>query len=559
MSVPLGDAVFVLNIFNPIFAASYDGGADMLVNGGFETAGGGGADVFGTWVEDTDGGNLTLTRASTTPDPNSGSWYCEMYSVNATGVGNVYQDVTVVSGSYYRLSLYSRIGTIYADQQGKVGIYDNSNSEWIISKEPTGLFSSTEWQQGTHFFTAPPGCTSVRIYLYQSVISDTYVHYDDVKLEVLSPGELALVSQANDQINSYRHTISANVGFDEMVFTTSGDLRFLEEWMEDGLGRHIVVNESGGGVIWEGFVNQLEMRVGSFRMSIGPMTDIINRARVTFNELDYAGLSPVGGDQVNTQWYDDAISMGRYGVLEGILTGGDGRTEDMYALVQSLLPEIAWPPSESNFSMTGSSGDMEIAVTCKGYGHLLDKFYYSQQAVAGLQTINEKMKAILRRSPNNIFKFTDTSIEENAKEVGVFEDGQKTAMVLMKEMANMGGTPVWDPTTEDRRFIFGVYEDRLFLYESIVNDVTYITKLSDGRIEQVDGGFPEPWRVRPGVWLLVEDAFIGRLSRSLRPSEDPRLIFMESVQYSAPYGLSVRGGRASTFLQRIERLGIGGI
>jgi hypothetical protein len=559
MSFSPDGTTFSLNIFNPIFASSYDSGADLLTNGGFETAGGGGADVFGTWVENTDSGNLTLTQATATPDPNSGTYYCEMYSVNATGVGHVYQDVTVTAGSYYRLSLYSRLGTIYADQQGRIAVYDNSNTEWIISKEPTGLFSSTEWQQGTHFFTAPPGCSSVRIYLYQSVISDTYVHYDDVKLELLQPGELALVSQANDQINSYRHSISANVGFDEMTFTTSGDMRFLEDWMENGLGRHIVVNESGGGVIWEGFVDELDMRVGSFRMNIGPMLDIINRARVTFNELDYAGLSPVGGDQVVTQWYDDAVSMGRYGVLEGILTGGDGRTEDMYALVASLLPEIAWPPSESSFSISGSSGNLEISVTCKGYGHLLNKYYYSQQSVAGTQAIDAKMKAVLRGSPNNIFKFTDTSIEVNLKEVGVFEDGQKTAMTLFKEMANLGGTPVWDTSTEDRRFVFGVFEDRLFQYWSIKNDVVFTTRLMDGRIERVDGGFPDPWRVRPGVWLLVEDAFVGRLSRSVRPSEDPRLIFMESVQYSAPYGLSIKGGRASTFLQRLERLGIGGI
>lgn len=530
----------------------------MLSNGGFETAGSGPPE-FGSWSEDLDGGDLTLTRAQTTPDPNSGSWYCEMYSVNATGVGHIYQDVTVVAESYYRLSYYSRIGTIYANQQGRVGVYDNSNSEWIISKEPTGLFSSTEWQQGTHFFTAPEGCTSVRIYFYQSVISDTYVYYDDAKLEVLPPGELASVSQDNDQINSYRHSITANIGYDEMAFTTSGELSFLEEWMENGLGRHIVVNESGGGVIWEGFVNELDLRIGSFRMRIGPMTDIVNRARVAFNELDYAGLSPVGGDTVVTQWYDDALSMARYGVLEGILTGGEGRTEEMYALIDSLMPEIAWPPSESDFNLGGGGGGPEITVTCKGYGHLLDKYYYSQQAVAGTQTANEKIKAVLRRSPNNIFTFLDTSIETNLKEVAVFEDGQKTAMAIFKDIGNLGGTPVWDPSTEDRRFVFGVYQDRLFEYKSVKNTVTYITRLTDGRIELAGGGYPSPWTVRPGEWMRVEDIFIGRLTETVRPSDNPGLIFMESVQYTAPYGLSIKGGRASTFLQRLKRLGIGGI
>ena len=99
MSFSAGEAVFSLNIFNPIFASSYSGGDNLLSNGGFEDAGGGGADVFGSWTENTDGGNLTLTQATATPDPNSGTYYCEMYSVNATGVGHVYQDVSVVAGS----------------------------------------------------------------------------------------------------------------------------------------------------------------------------------------------------------------------------------------------------------------------------------------------------------------------------------------------------------------------------------------------------------------------------------------------------------------------------
>lgn len=532
----------------------------MLLNGGFEDAGAGGADVFANWTEFTDGGKLTLTQATATPAPNSGTYYCEMYSVSATGTGHVYQDVTVQEGTYYRLSYYSRIGTIYADQMGRVGVYDNSNSEWIISKEPTGLFSSLEWQQGTHFFTVPTGCTSIRIYLYQSVISDTYVYYDDVKLEVLPPGQLAFVAQNNDQINSYRHSTTVNVGYDEMSFTTSGDLAFLEEWMENGLGRHIVVNESGGGIIWEGFVNELNLNVGGFKMRIGPMTDIINRARITFNELDYAGLSPVGGDQVSTQWYDAPLSMARYGVLEGVLSGGDGRTEDMWALVDTLMPEISWPPSESSFSISTSAvAGPDLTVKCKGYGHLLNKYYYSQQAVAGTQEIPEKIKAVLRRSPNDIFQFSDTSIERNLMEVAVFEEGQKTAMTIFKEIANMGGTPVWDTTQEDVRYVFGVYDQRLFEYKAVSNIVKYVTRLTDGRIELANGGFPEPWNIRPGEWLLVEDAFIGRLANTVRPSEDPRRIFMEGVQYTAPYGISIKGGRASTFLQRLERLGIGGM
>ena len=156
-----------------------------------------------------------------------------------------------------------------------------------------------------------------------------------------------------------------------------------------------------------------------------------------------------------------------------------------------------------------------------------------------------------------MFRYSETSVEENTRQVGVFEDGQRTAMAIIKEIVNMGGV---DPETEeeDVRFIFGVYRDRQFSYHAIPEEITYITRLTDGRIESAAGGFPSPWTVVPGQWLLVEDVFIGKLSAASRPSEDPKMIFIESVTYNAPYGLSIKGGRSSTFKNRIERLGLGG-
>jgi len=547
------DAAFTINVYNPLFSSSYIGGRNLLTNGSFDTYAGG----FTGWTEDTDSGNVTIAQGTSSPSPQNGTGYCSMYAVNGGAVyGHVYQNVTVTPESYYRLTLWSRISTIYASQQGRVAVYDVSNSQWIISRENSGLFSSLEWQMGSYMFTAPVGCTSIRIYLYQGINATTYVYYDNVRVEELQPGKLTAIGEGNDSINSYQHTTSANMGFDVMSMSTVGDTPFIEEWVESGLARHIEVTESGGGVIWEGFVNKIDVSIGGFKMSIGPLKDMINRAKVTFNQIDWNVTPPVGGDQVTTQWRDDPISMARFGVLEGILTGGEGKTEEMDDLISSLLPEIAWPASESSFSLGGSGIDLRIE--CLGYGHLLDKYYYSQQAVAGEQNASSKVKAILLASPNNVFDFSDASIDKNEEQVGIFEDGQKTAMAILKDISNMGGV---SPETgeADTRFIFGVYKKRIFEYRAVSPRIVYRTRLTDGRIENEAGGFPAPWTIMPGVWMKIDDAFIGKISEYTRPSEDPSKIFIESVTYNAPYGISIRGGRASTFRKRIERLGIGGI
>jgi len=540
------ESAFSISLYNPIFSpSSSDAGLNLIINPGFESA-------FASWTQDTDSGNVTITQEQTTPDPNSGTDYCQMYSVNGGDVaGNVNQAVTVESEQKYRISFWSRTSDIFATMQGRVAVYDVSNSSWIISREQTGLFASTEWQDSSLFFIAPVGCTSVRLYLYQNIDSDSYVYYDDISLKLVPPGGLSFVAEYNNMVNSYSHTITTNLGFDSMRFQSAGDLPFMEEWLENGLGRHIVVTEPGSGTIWEGFVNSVKMTVGSFTMSVGPLTSIMNRIRIAYNTIDWNTTPPVGGDSVNSQWRDDLLSIGRYGIQEGIISGGEGTAEEMYSLMKTLMPEVAWPSSDSNFRL-GGSASVAINVECLGYGHLLDKYYYSQVSIAGEQNASDKVKDVINRNPNNIFRYSDSSIFENTSQVPVYEDGSKTGLAILKEIAAVGDA-------SDTRNVFAVYEGGLVSYGPIGTKVSFITRLEDGRIEHASGGYASPWAVRPTAWLLISDAFIGRATNFIRPSEDPRMIFIESVSYTAPYGLNITGGRASTFRQKIERLGLGGI
>lgn len=542
MTLPRGYD-FSIAVHNPLFSPSVANGENLLTNGSFESA-------FTGWTQNTDGGNVTITQESTTPAPQDGSFYCQMYSVAKTGVGHIYQNVTATPGTRYRLSIWSRIGDIYADMQGRFAVYDVTNGQWIISREPIGSFSEISWYESAFYFTTPSDCSQVRIYLYQSVISSSYVYYDNISLSVVQPGELNIVDEYTSMINSYKHRISTNIGFDSMEFTTTGSQEFIEDWLEDGLGRHIVVSEATAGIIWSGFINQIRARIGGFSITMGPLTNIINRSKIAFNELDWAGLSPVGGDQVSTQWRDNLASIKKYGILEGIISGGDGLFEEMNALLGTILEEVAWPPSESNVSIGGSSG-LSLNVECLGYAHLMEKYYYSQVAVAGQQDLSDKIKAVVSRDPNNLIRYSGGSISPNSLQVGVYEDGTRTGLSIVKELSNLG-----DGT--DTRHVFGVYENRILRYNPVGTDFTYRTQISEGILRDASAGPVQPWAARPSVWILVDDIFVGR-GNIARPSEDPRMIFIESIDYTAPYNLSISGGRANTFKQKIERLGLGGL
>ena len=60
-------------------------------------------------------------------------------------------------------------------------------------------------------------------------------------------------------INSYSHTINAVGGFDTATFTMAANMNMINEWLVSGPMRHIIVKESAGSTIWEGFVDSLDL------------------------------------------------------------------------------------------------------------------------------------------------------------------------------------------------------------------------------------------------------------------------------------------------------------
>ena len=132
-------------------------GANELSNGGFETAGVGGADVFANWTETAGDGSITQDAAIY----HWNSYSCKLTSGTSSNT-EVYQDVTVVAAEEKELIFWTRgDGTL----AGQYRVYDVTNAADILATTTTGV-TSTTWTRVIYRYTVPALCVSARVYFY---------------------------------------------------------------------------------------------------------------------------------------------------------------------------------------------------------------------------------------------------------------------------------------------------------------------------------------------------------------------------------------------------------
>jgi hypothetical protein len=149
---------------------------DLIVNGGFETAGAGAPDYFGTWAETAGDGAIADEGVII----NAGSHAAKL-TAGATANTFVSQDIVVRAGITYNFSFYTRgDGT----NSGRYGVYDLSNTADLIAQITTGI-AGTTYTKFQVSFTTPAGCISVRVYVSCPAINTGIAYFDDVS--VLAP------------------------------------------------------------------------------------------------------------------------------------------------------------------------------------------------------------------------------------------------------------------------------------------------------------------------------------------------------------------------------------
>ncbi|MDI9548253.1 MAG: hypothetical protein QM346_11715 [Chloroflexota bacterium] len=354
-----------------------------------------------------------------------------------------------------------------------------------------------------------------------------------------------------EELGDYSHTISAFGGFDAASFTYAAEMPVLEQWFEHGLGRVITVYDENLAVIWQGFVDQVSIRMAGLELTRGPLTQLVNRLQVVYSSIDTTTEPPTVGVRKRTATVDDLASQARWGIWSRVLSIA-GATDDNADQVRDLhLHEYREPETSGRFSSM-SSGDVSLTVQCKGFIHALN-YPYNQTAQGGLTTASEKVRAILQADPNGWINADLSGVEANGIEVSRWENDDNLALGLLRGLAAMGDD-------SSNRRLFGVYEERRAVYGPTPATWEYEVRLADARrvIRNRAGGEVPPWAVRPGRWMMFIDFLPGHITQDEQLQTDPRMLFIESVVYRLPMGLEISGGKANRMAALLARLGLGG-
>lgn len=357
----------------------------------------------------------------------------------------------------------------------------------------------------------------------------------------------------NDQlakmVNSYNHTKNANGGYVSAEFNLSANPEVVNDWLEDGLMRHVEVY--GPTQVWEGFVNEIEIAYGSL-MSVrrGPVMEISNRVKVVYQTVSYDTNPPIPSSPGETDYANHSDSQEIYGVLETILSMGE-TTETLAEQGRDVyLDEMAWPEtSPDNISLPASGGGLSITVRCLGYSALLERYVYNQTAVSGYLNASDKVEDILQADPNTLFG--NTNLSTNTLQVPAYENDNAPAGGLIKTIADLGDS-------SDNRWLFGVYNQFEVVYAVAPSTHEYQLRLSSTQASLEDGyGNPiPPWMAQPGKWLLITDLLPIKPVPGSPTRQDPRLVFIESLTYAAPRSLRLTGSKITKARQFLTRMGI---
>jgi len=166
-------------VFHPLVITAKSNGAltELVTNGGFETAGGGGVDVFGTWTETA--GNGAIASEAGAGNFHGGAKSCKL-TTGADGLVKVSQDITTIPGYTYAFTYWVKgDGAVHKVRHQ---IVDKTHSEDILPIASAVYTPTATFQQITVSFTAPAACVSTTIVIAGSATEGAICYVDDVSV-----------------------------------------------------------------------------------------------------------------------------------------------------------------------------------------------------------------------------------------------------------------------------------------------------------------------------------------------------------------------------------------
>jgi len=205
----------------------YDLGSELLTNPGFETAGGGGADIWANWTEVVGGGAL----ANETTLVHSGADAAKLTGSGLPNAVYVWQaSVPITPGVTYQVSFWTRGDGTNA---GFYSLYGRTNGQNITSGpwDTTGVAGAT-YTQVSIVFTATAGAAELEVYLSAPTAAGGIAYFDDVSVKEVTGGGLVLGGQiTGGGTGGLKVTAAGNVGIlrspvsGDAALTVLGDMQ----------------------------------------------------------------------------------------------------------------------------------------------------------------------------------------------------------------------------------------------------------------------------------------------------------------------------------------------
>lgn len=363
------------------------------------------------------------------------------------------------------------------------------------------------------------------------------------------------------QIKSYSHNLSLDGGL-----YTSADigLALYEEeavdWIEYGLGRHIVVKDSLGGTVFEGFINTIRVSFGNLTLTYGPVMDVANRVKVQYTPyIDVAVDPPVTGTTTETIYAQDTASQLKYGIHEVVVDGGTlidsmtyigGGTPDHEAELIRDAYLAEFKNAEISHSVGFERAEFEVKLELKGYSAFFEKHIYNSANLLTVQ-VPTKLQNVVDANPNTAIFSTDYSdISTDATYLqltSAFEDKNRTASAIIKELLSLGNST-------NNRTIFLIRQDRKAYYSAIPTTPEYYYDTNLNTTVDELGAEVLPWRIMPGKW--VEFIGLRGVSQISAMRDTFRHMFIETVNYTAPYDIQLGGNKVSKISQILAKKGV---
>lgn len=376
------------------------------------------------------------------------------------------------------------------------------------------------------------------------------------------------IESISDIVNDYSHSISANGGFLSANITIVGNEEYLENWLQYGLGRDVKVYGPQQQIIWEGYVNQVDVNMGVATFSRGPLSSIGNRVSVMYTPympkctdlvadpdcIDDG--EPITGTATETTIVEDIPSQQKYGIWEKVLNIGNAWPDDAESIRDLYLFESSTPEGNPTLSV-GGGGDLSVKLSCRGYIDLLNYAYNYKCDVAPEETesifASDKIIAVIEEEPNGFISDIYDSLSFNGWLVPDRECENRIAKTIIDDIVALGGG-------DDDTWTFGIYGNRKVSYSAIPTEVEYIYYKSgtNQQVETLSGKIVEPWDVLPCKWVAIP-TFLTSFGIKIDMRNDPRVFFAEEVNYTAPDKVTISGAKVRKLSQYMAKLGLGGV